>query len=151
MVQSWVSGMTREKLFVLSQGCAVFVLILAYLWWSRSRESTHGFKSRDPERTELPKNPRLKVQDDPLAQAKIKKPSILQLAGISIHAPPHEILGVPINADRATILSAYKSKMKQYHPDRVARPDTQAWQEAQAIATAITAARDALLQGTRGP
>lgn len=33
---------------------------------------------------------------------------------------PHEVLGVPVGADHATIRKAYIELVKQYHPDRVA-------------------------------
>ena len=40
---------------------------------------------------------------------------------------PHDVLGVPIDADELTIRRAYQDKIKQYHPDRLhqAAPELQ--------------------------
>ncbi|MGE0614058.1 MAG: J domain-containing protein [Bacteriovoracia bacterium] len=63
-----------------------------------------------------------------------------------INVPPHELLGVPLDATQAEIKRAYKRLMKQYHPDSVAAPGTSQWQEAQKIAAALNEAKETLLK-----
>jgi DnaJ like chaperone protein len=36
------------------------------------------------------------------------------------HRTPHEILGIPSDADQKTIRKAYRNLVNQYHPDKVA-------------------------------
>jgi DnaJ-domain-containing protein 1 len=138
--------MDKERLFVISQILVVASLGLAFLWWNRERDQTSGFKPRDPMRPEPTPKKLGSHTVDPLAEAKIKNTAPLRLSGIVIQGDPHEILGVHPQADQKTILAAYKEKMKQYHPDRIAPIDTQAWKDAQEIAQAITRARDELLK-----
>lgn len=58
---------------------------------------------------------------------------------------PHEILGVAPDASPKEIQKAYRALMKKYHPDKRARPGTEAWHEAQRIAARINEAKDTLL------
>lgn len=74
-----------------------------------------------------------------------KKPQ-LQLGGIKTDGPPHEILGVQPDANLTEIQKAYRDKIKIYHPDRVGRPDSQAWKDAQKIAEAINHAKETMIK-----
>jgi DnaJ-domain-containing protein 1 len=51
----------------------------------------------------------------------------------------------PSHAIEVQIQSAYRELMKRYHPDRVGRPGTREWQDAQGIAEAINRAKRDLL------
>ena len=79
-----------------------------------------------------------------LAKAKLK-PTPFQLTGIRLEGSPHEILGVSIHASEAEIQKAYKDLIKRYHPDKIGRPGTREWQDAQQIAEALNQARVQML------
>ncbi len=70
----------------------------------------------------------------------------MRLTGIRIDGAPHEILGVSPQASPEEIQSAYRSLMKRYHPDRVGRPGSREWNDAQQIAEAINRAKELLLK-----
>jgi DnaJ-class molecular chaperone len=83
---------------------------------------------------------------DLLGQATVKKVQApLQLAGIRIDGLPHEILGVSARATEVEVQSAYRELMKLYHPDKVGRPGTREWNDAQKIAEALNSARKKML------
>jgi hypothetical protein len=63
--------------------------------------------------------------------------------------PPHEVLGISPRASVEEIQQAYRERMKQYHPDRVGRPGTREWVDAQKIAEAINHAKNELLKRAR--
>jgi DnaJ-class molecular chaperone len=74
-----------------------------------------------------------------------KRQSPLQLSGIRIDGAPHEILGVQAKASEAEVQSAYRELMKLYHPDKVGRPGTREWNDAQKIAEALNTARKSMI------
>jgi hypothetical protein len=139
--------------FVLGQ-FGVGLLLVYLLFRFSSSKSESGFRLREADR---PRRKRFGVRDDSLAQAKLgakpgekqsaKKP--LQLEGIRIDRPPHEILGVPVSATPEEIQRAYRQLMKRYHPDRVGAPGSREWNDAQRIAEAINAAKDIVLKQKR--
>ena len=109
--------------------------------WFRGRRPSSQFK--DPtDRKSPPRAPR-----PPSAENLIKeKPTVpLSLSGFVASGEPHILLGVSVDADEAAIRKAYRELMKHYHPDAVARPGTQAWQDAQVIAEQINAAKDKMI------
>lgn len=81
-----------------------------------------------------------------LASAKMERPATLSLPGIRIDGPPHEILGIRPGAGADEIQRAYRERMKQYHPDKIGRPGTREWVDAQRIAEAINRAKTELLK-----
>ena len=105
-----------------------------------------GFAVRE---ADLPKKPRSfasATPDQRLANAKMERKAPLALGGIRIDGPPHEVLGLSIGATEEQIQKAYRERMKQYHPDKVGRPGSREWQDAQKIAEAINHARNELIK-----
>lgn len=126
---------------------AVGSVIILGLFLLRQRETPSGFRVRE---ADLKKKPALGAQEDSLAQARYaKKAEPLRLGGISIQSKPHEILGVRADAGEAEVRAAYRERMKQYHPDRIGRPGSREWKDAQAIAEAINIAKDRMLESLR--
>jgi DnaJ-domain-containing protein 1 len=76
-------------------------------------------------------------------------PEPLRLTGIRIDGAPHEILGVAARSTPAQVQKAYRDLMKRYHPDKIGRPGTREWRDAQRIAEALNQAKDALLNPSR--
>ena len=137
-----------EKVFVYGQG-SLIVLIVGILWFlMRPKDSESRFKVREADLQKEPAHKRGRAAaSDVLAQAKIKKSQTpLSLPGIRIDGPPHQVLGISPQADEKTIREAYRELMKQYHPDRVGRPGSREWQDAQRIAEALNQAKDELLK-----
>jgi DnaJ-domain-containing protein 1 len=56
----------------------------------------------------------------------------------------HEVLGVSEHATRIEIKKAYRKLMKQYHPDKVGRPGSEAWIQASGWVAKITKAKEEL-------
>jgi hypothetical protein len=67
------------------------------------------------------------------------------LEGFRFDGAPHEILGVSPQASEIEIQKAYKELIKRFHPDKVGRPGSQAWLDAQPIAESLNRARTELL------
>jgi hypothetical protein len=132
-------------------------LVIAAVYWLKQRETPSGFKVREADlkrdlKTAIGKKPgeisgpASSPMDDPLANARYaKKAEPLRLSGISVHGEPHQILGVRAQATEQEIRAAYRELMKQYHPDRIGRPGTREWQDAQGIAEAINVAKEKML------
>jgi DnaJ-class molecular chaperone len=78
-----------------------------------------------------------------------KKGPPLLLSGISLDGPAHEILGVKVNATNSEVQKAWRDLMKRYHPDKVGRPGSREWSDAQRIAEAINQAKDEMTQRRR--
>lgn len=86
---------------------------------------------------------------DDLGSAKIRTNPTMRLAGLSIEGKPHEILGVPPDADEVMVQRAFKDLILRFHPDRVGRPGSREWKDAQSLAEAITRARVEMLAQIR--
>jgi DnaJ-class molecular chaperone len=116
----------------------VIGLIFIFLWLTKESKinSKSKFKLKEAERE-------LKFKNDTAFQKSKDLP--LRLSGIRIDGEAHEILGVRPDASENEIVQAYKKLMKQYHPDLVAKQDTQAWKDAQKIAEALNQAKLALI------
>lgn len=141
----------RSWVYLIQVG--IGALIIGGLVFLRQRETPSGFKVREADlKKDLKKTIGSKPalpdgSPDPLASARYaKKAEPLRIGGISIHGQPHEILGIQRSASEAEIRAAYRERMKQYHPDRIGRPGSREWQDAQAIAEAINSAKDKMLQ-----
>jgi hypothetical protein len=130
------------------------VLIFAVFWMFRSKRTESAFALREAERLkrEQASQNGSNSGNPALADARLKKKppeKPLALPGIRIDGPAHEILGVASDASAEIIQRAYRERMKQYHPDKVAPPGTQQWQDAQKIAEAINRAKTELLKRAR--
>jgi len=118
-------------------------LVFAWIAWKflRPDSGESQFQVREADR----KGPATASAAD-LAQAKMKRNEPLQLMGIRIDGPPHQILGVSIQATPPEIQKAYRDLMKRYHPDKIGPQGSREWKDAQRIAEAINRAKDALLK-----
>jgi len=118
------------------------VVGFSFLWilFSNSNQSNSNFKLTEYDRIKEIKN----RPPAPTAEEEVRQAQVL-LEGFKFDANANEILGVSINASKKEILKAYKLKMKQYHPDKVARPGTDQWNDAQEIAKKITESKDYLI------
>ena len=121
--------------------------LLAIAWaFFRPRSPESHFRDRKPDSSRPP----TKTQGvDLLADARMpsgkQKQEPLQLSGIVTDGLPHEVLGMPKNSSEEQIQAAFRELMKRYHPDRIGRPGTREWTDAQRIAEAINRAREAML------
>ncbi|MFL5814239.1 MAG: J domain-containing protein [Bdellovibrionia bacterium] len=127
-------------------------LVISAFYWLKQRETPSGFRVReadlkhDLKKTIGQKPQMLGAAEDPLANARYsKKAEPLRLSGISIQGEPHQILGVRAQATEQEIRAAYRELMKQYHPDRIGRPGSREWQDAQGIAEAINVAKEKMI------
>ena len=109
----------------------------------KPRPPESGFKDQIPN-PDKSKSPRKGDQD--LANARMKRNEPLRLSGIRIDGLAHEILGVSPQASEPEIQAAYRELIKQYHPDKVGRPDSREWKDATRIAEALHRARSEMLQ-----
>jgi DnaJ domain len=107
-------------------------LFIIILWFIRPKNPESNFKVRESDR------PHPRVDE--------KKKIPLFLPGIRLDGAAHEILGVPPNADLNVVQKSYRDLMKRYHPDRIDRPGTQAWKDAQKIAEAINRAKEEMVK-----
>lgn len=142
-----------KNAFYLAQ-VAVGVLFVGVFWRLRSGASSassvgkSGFAVREADvRKPAPRAP---ANRQDLANSKMERKVPLQLEGIRTDGPPHEVLGVKPGATEEEIQKAYRERMKRYHPDKVGRPGSREWNDAQKIAEAINAAKNELLKRARG-
>jgi DnaJ-domain-containing protein 1 len=131
----------------------VGTLLVAGLLWTR-RQRPSAFKLREADRLKehvFPRFPSLVVEPDrPRPQPRQRKAEPLKLGGISIAGEAHEILGVKTDASKADIQRAWRELMKRYHPDKVGRPGSREWNDAQRIAEAVNRAKEEMISRRRG-
>jgi DnaJ-domain-containing protein 1 len=107
-------------------------------WILRPKRLDSQFRRREYENKEPPAQPRSKKGSNPMADSRLpKKAPTLSLEGFRESTDPFEILGVPRASDEETIQNAYRDLMKRYHPDKMGRPGTREWADAQKIAEQI--------------
>jgi DnaJ-domain-containing protein 1 len=158
---SWLIRLFEEqdpeklKVFFLYGQLGVGLLLVYILFRFSNGKSESGFRLREADRL---KNRKPGKKEDVLAQARLsfradskadaqqKKEKPLLLEGIRIDGAPHEILGVSSSATPEEIQKAYRQLIKRYHPDRVGRPGSREWADAQRIAEALNSAKDHLLK-----
>ncbi|OFZ21657.1 MAG: hypothetical protein A2X94_07860 [Bdellovibrionales bacterium GWB1_55_8] len=135
----------------------IFLLLLAatpvlagVVWLLRApKEPESKFRNFEANRPRAPRGnqPNGPIDGAGLAQAKMKRfEGVLRLEGIRIDGSPHEVLGISAAATPAQVQKAYRELMKRFHPDRVGRPGSREWTDAQIIAEAINRAKEALLK-----
>ena len=118
-----------------------WILLLAFVligWISfRKNEPKSQFRVRE---ADLP----------PKASEKPKKPvSPLELPGIRLDGKPHEILGIPSDADEAEIIKAHKELIKRFHPDRIQASTPEMEKFYQSAAVQINRAKEMMLKKIR--
>lgn len=133
----------KTFLYAAQIGLGVGFLLLVH--WFRSG-SKSGFAVRE---ADLKKNKKANISGPDLASARLERKRPLALEGISLSGQPHEILGVSVGAKEEVIQRAYREQMKRYHPDKIGRPGSREWQDAQQIAHAINGAKEELLKRAR--
>jgi hypothetical protein len=141
------------NLFYLVQVVVGSLLVVALIYRKRP---TSGFKLREADRLKDHVFSRfpgpvdadaVKAHARAQAQgARKKRGPALQLPGISIDGPAHRILGVRENATASEVNKAWRELMKRYHPDKVGRPGSREWADAQRIAEAINQAKEQMAE-----
>ncbi len=139
-LKNWIS----EHFGLMQMG--ISALFIGIYLRSRTREEQQSrFKLREADRD-------LRFARGPeatrAANAPLKK-TPLKLTGIVIEGAAHEILGISALASKEEIQSAYKEKIKRYHPDRIGRPGSREWTEATKIAEAVNRARNEMLERSK--
>jgi len=141
-----------KNLFYIGQ-VAFGALVVFTVWALNRNKSESVFKVREADvKKPLPpgaKGAKKQAPGQDLASARIQRQEVLSLSGIRIDAAPHEILGVPARASEDQIQIAYRELIKRYHPDRVGRPGSREWNDAQKIADAIINARKKMLESLK--
>lgn len=118
---------------------AIFLAVAWFLFRSGKHESQ--FRVRESER-----NIKFSRNASDLGKGKLHIQKPFMLTGISLDGKPHEILGVSPQASEAEIQKAYRDLMKIYHPDKIGRPGSREWKDAQKIAEVINQAKASLLK-----
>jgi DnaJ-class molecular chaperone len=123
-----------RSLFLLSQ-IGIALIIIGLVFWFKNKSTDSGFKVREADRVKKPTGEGTGKRQEPL-----------RLTGFKLNAPAHEILGISPQATSKEIQKAYRDMMKRYHPDKVGRPGSREWNDAQKIAEAINRAKEEMLQ-----
>ncbi len=132
-----------RKFFVWALvGVPAIAIVVRWILQNRSIGES-GFKLREADRKKLHQSEKIEaaILIHQKAKAEAHRQAPLQLTGISIQGPPHEILNVKIDASEKEIQKAYRDLMKRYHPDVMGRIGSREWTDAQKIAEAINQAK----------
>ena len=139
IIKEWVS----QNFYFIQITIGVFFIAMLLLTRLKN-ESKSQFKIRE---ADLKSKNRTTQSKQDLANAKIKnKNPVYLLTGIRIDGKPHEVLGISAQAHEDEIQKAYRELIKRYHPDKVGKPESQEWYDAQKLADALTKARNEMLQ-----
>jgi hypothetical protein len=133
-----------RKVFYFGQFLLVGIFLGGF-FYLRSKGPDSAFAVREADRKKKP-SARGPGSGPDLAQARLDLKRPLQLEGIRIDGPPHEILGVSLGASALEVQKAYRDRMKQYHPDKVGRQGSREWEDAQKIAEAVNRAKVEMLK-----
>lgn len=131
----------QQNFYLIQLGMGALFLGIAWIFF-RPKTPESNFKVREAD-LDL-KFKKTSSNSPDLAKATIQA-APLQLGGIRLDGTPHQILGVRSSATREEIQRAYRELMKRHHPDKVGRPGTREWQDAQKIAEALNRAKTTLL------
>ena len=117
------------------------ILVSLLLLMRRLNIPKTGFKVREADRDPS----KHKNKQDLLGQAKHTHKGPLLLSGFRFDGAPHEILGVSVQASAEEIQEAYHDLIKRFHPDKIGKPGSREWSDAQAVAAKINEAKKTLL------
>lgn len=134
----------KSSPFLIIQTLLLLIIGVCLFYFQRRRRPSSQFKTRESDRIKA--ETLLFKKDDPLASAKNTSNPTLELPGIRLDVPPHELLGVRIDASERDIRTAYLEKIKRYHPDKVGPQGSREWKDAQTIAEHLNRAKDTLLK-----
>lgn len=144
--------MQREKAYLFQIGIGLGFMLLFWIF-ARPKEPESGFRVRESDSPSRGKpneaEPQPSLADARMKTAAKSEAAPLRLTGIRLDLPPHELLGVHPDATQETIQKAYRELMKRYHPDKIGRPGSQEWTDAQKIAEAFNRARAEMLKTAR--
>jgi hypothetical protein len=113
-------SLSAAKTFVLENFLELqFVLLGLFAWIFisalRKQDPQSRFKVREADR--LKSQPKPQSSTAPSAASLEKTAPDLRLPGFRLTGKPHEILGIPAQSGINEINEAYRSLMKQVHPD----------------------------------
>jgi hypothetical protein len=138
-----------KSIFYLGQVFLGSLLVVGLVF---SRRKPSSFKLRESDRLKdhvFSRFPGPVDEQARKAHAKKRKVPPLLLSGISIDGPAHRILGVREDASPSEVQKAWRELMKRYHPDKVGRPGSREWSDAQRIAEAINQAKEEMVDRRR--
>ncbi|MEN9722147.1 MAG: DnaJ domain [Pseudomonadota bacterium] len=122
----------------------ILLLLVAVFWFLRLFKSAH----RESQFRSRPAKP--SPQPHPRSEKEAKRDrERLLLGGFAFTGQAHEILGVSKDANELEIRRAHRALIKRFHPDKIGRPGSREWHEAQKIAESLNTARDQLLKTLR--
>jgi DnaJ-domain-containing protein 1 len=111
------------------------------LWAERKNAEKLGklpeFEDKVDNKILLEHRPDPKEKPEPVAPQEFRVPSF--------RGPPHEVLGIPANADVSLVNRAFKHWIKRYHPDRVTHLGKGYVEQARRRAEQLNTARQSLL------
>lgn len=139
--ENFIGDLTKGVYYTAIIGFGALLLLLLYTL-KPTRKS--NFALREADRVKSQSKSKIST-----SHFTAKSDSGVYLTGIRLDLPPHDLLGINKDATPKEIQKAYRTLMKLYHPDKVARPGTQSWLDAQAIAEAINNAKDMMLKSRR--
>jgi len=144
----WIFSHTDQ--FALFQiALAAALILIAWLFFrpkaSEGRFKEYGKKSSAPIQGQTTAPPQLKNEQIGANPRTVRPKGPFLLEGFVGDGRPFEILGISPQADEKTIRAAHRDLMKHYHPDRVGRPESREWKDAQKIAETLNRARDEML------
>jgi DnaJ-domain-containing protein 1 len=135
-----------KSVILISAGFLVFLIIYGIREKNRDHESQFRLREADRVKETKLKRSNLELEfEDRTAHPNETVSTPLQLTGFVHDRPDHEILELSPNPSVSEIKRAYKKMMMRYHPDRVGRPGSPEWYDAQKIAERINLAKTRLL------
>jgi len=126
-------------LIIFITGFVLVVVAVVIRWLNQPKT---GFKVREADRV---RGSQGKKTEDTLGKAKSTRKGPFLLSGFRFDLPPHELLGVSLDASFEEIQEAYHDLIKRFHPDKIGKPGSREWNDAQQIAARINEAKKALL------